>query len=198
MNISLNESIDSLSSIVSEKRISLLETEPLGIRVSDRNKLMRKKMSMPDRFQIDEEAPITASCIEKMEQSQLISQNSAPVNSKYLESAVVKVSSCFLLYISGENGFRTGIAETELKIFRKIFNGMIKKAEACHEAYFGLGKLYSYTGNFTEAIKNLKKAQSLNPNEKLYDVWLGVISDKSNEEAKNRILENRETLQSNF
>ena len=45
MNISLNESIDSLSSIVSEKRISLLETEPLGIRVSDRNKLMRKKMN---------------------------------------------------------------------------------------------------------------------------------------------------------
>ena len=160
-------------------KISILEVEDsqethekgLSIRVSNRNNFVRRKLSVPDKRNLEYEAPITTEYIEKLEKDKILHLNTFEkniINSP--QTDIRRVYSCFLIYFLGENGFRSGISETELKNFRLIFNNMINKSENCHEAYFGLGKLNSYIGHYDEAINHFKKALSIKSNEKLYEI----------------------------
>lgn len=185
-----------------ESRLSVVYSEGsksnVPIRVSSKNKIIRKRMSFVESIIPEEEEKIiTTSCIERIEQEKFNEKKKSPTKVLAKLTDSVSIYSCFLIYILGKNGFRTGIAETELKNFRGIFNNMLQKSTNCHEAYFGLGKLNAYIGAYPEAIKNLKKAQSLSPTEKLYEVWLVVISCQKEIQSHIELAKQREDLKSN-
>ena len=76
---------------------------------------------------------------------------------------------------------------------------MLQKSDACHEAHFGLGKLLSYTSEFSDSQKHLKKALTLNPEEPLYQVWLDLISDwVANKESDAPKVMKKDSLLSNI
>lgn len=175
----LNVSLEGISKIsILENSGIEPEEEKVLIRVSERNRVMRKKLNIPEKINLDCDTVITASTIEHLESEKIVHSSPSP-QKKSSDPVFNKVTSCFLLYFVGENRFRSGIADTELKNFRKIFNAMVQKSENCHEAYFGLGKLNAFIGNYSEAIKYLKMAESLNQGEHLYEIWLTIVSDRN-------------------
>lgn len=191
-----------------EFRVSILNLDEdpqlrkkLPIRVSEKNKIMRKKLSLPDKFNIELDTPITSSYIQRMESDNLNEISRVPIHLKKsslgINPNIYKVSSCFMIYILGENGFRSGIAESELKNYRRIFNNILQKSENCHEAHFGLGKLSAYTGMLADAVKHFKKAISIFPSESLYHIWCEIINDCIKSESKSSLFSQKDALMSN-
>ena len=169
----------------------------LPIRVSSRNHIIREKLSL-SQSTLSPSITITSSCIARFDKSPSTpkSPNSAPPQTPPPHNPYY---SCFLLYIIGPKHLRYTIAETELKYFRSSFTQMLQKSDACHEAHFGLGKLLSYTSEFSDSQKHLKKALTLNPEEPLYQVWLDLISDwVANKESDAPKVMKKDSLLSNI
>ena len=145
----------------------------LPIRVSKRNLLMRQKLNINENL-LNVDREITSSYIAKVENDN-IQKKEKNVSVLPVKIEYYKPYSCFLLFVIGSKGLRCTIAETELKYFRNSFIHMIEKNDACHEAFFGLGKLFAYIGDFEQSSKNLGKALKLKQDEDMYKVWYDLI-----------------------
>lgn len=88
-------------------------------------------------------------------------------------------TSCLMLYIVSAKASRDIIPDYEIRQSFKAFNNLLSKVGDCHEAHFGLGKLYSHLGKMDKAINHLKDATRLNIKDEAYKLWYALVQSKS-------------------
>ena len=66
-----------------------------------------------------------------------------------------------MFFIRNNKDIKNIISDYELSFCKSQFLSMISLNPDCHEAYFGLCRLASYEGNYSEALKFVNKAISL-------------------------------------
>lgn len=75
------------------------------------------------------------------------------------------------------------IPDFELEICKSYFSDLIMTNCKCHEAYFGLCRLYSYESRYKEALKYINQAISIHP-EPFYMMWSVVLGVKCSQAVK--------------
>ena len=75
------------------------------------------------------------------------------------------------------------IPDYELMSCKKYFSSVISSNNSCHEAFFGLGRLYSYEGRYYEGLKYINIAISIYP-DLFYIQWSVVLAIKCNQSIK--------------
>ncbi len=88
----------------------------------------------------------------------------------------------FLILI-GKKSFHTYLISDQLASrCRNVFKGLIKKTadpatgqSDCHEAYFGLSKIYFHLNKLEIALDCIKRAVSLRKKDPVYLLWQGLI-----------------------
>lgn len=146
------------------KEIEFFDLRSNKIRVSNRNRIMKKQL------EADLESPSTF-------------PNFSPKKAKIFESPEKKSEnflklppgSCLLWYILPKSAFKDMVSDYELKKCKKVFKRILQKLPECHEAHFGLGKLFAHQGDCIQALEHLEKALDLFPHDKLYTVWNLVL-----------------------
>jgi hypothetical protein len=110
-------------------------------------------------------------------------------------------SSCFYWFFLGPKYLRAIIPEVELSRCKTRFTTMLTRLPNCHEAHFGLGKIYSHEYKYEKALYHFKEALTYAPNDGTYKLWYGVLylftstSTEGNAKTTKTILESKESLQ---
>lgn len=60
------------------------------------------------------------------------------------------------------------IPDYELHECKNIFNELLMKNSKCHEAYFGLCRMFAFEGRYGLAMRYIKDALQISPNDSLY------------------------------
>lgn len=91
------------------------------------------------------------------------------------------------------------IPEIELSRCKTRFTNMLARLPNCHEAHFGLGKIYSHEHKYEKALYHFKEALTYAPNDGTYKLWYGVLylftstSTEGNAKTTKTILESKQT-----
>jgi len=81
----------------------------------------------------------------------------------------------FVLLIGSKSFHSYILSDAEANRCRIFFRNLIKKSDACHEAYFGLAKIYYHLKKYEYALEHVRKAISNRPHDYLYLLWKGLI-----------------------
>lgn len=82
------------------------------------------------------------------------------------------------LVLIGKRNFHTYvIPDQEANRCRTIFKGLIQRhpEDDCHEAYFGLAKIYFHLNRLDVAFDCIYKACKIRPLDQVYNLWKGLI-----------------------
>ena len=154
------------------KEIDFFEIRPSKVRISKKNRIMKQQLNLDD-FDDSYTTCFSQENFERMVESQLCCQKSPEHAGLRLEPG-----SCFLWYILPRPAFKDVISDYEMKKCKKVFKSILKKQPDCHEAHFGIGKLLAHQGLIEKSRKHLQKALSLQPSDKLYQIWNLVVHNK--------------------
>ena len=158
-----------------DKEIEFVNLRSHKIRISKKNRIMKKHLSLHSEQSSDISA-FSEENFDKLVQTQLKCQKpfEIPQNSRKLEPC-----SCFSWYILPKTAFKNVISDYEMNKCKKVFKDILKKIPDCHEAHFGLGKLLAHQGLSTRAQVHLEKAVEICPRDKLYKIWNLVFKNTS-------------------
>lgn len=81
----------------------------------------------------------------------------------------------YLALIGKRNFHAYLISDQEAGRCKNIFKGLIAKDSDCHEAYFGLAKIYFHLNRLEVAYDCIHKSCRLRPHDLVYVLWKGLI-----------------------
>jgi tetratricopeptide (TPR) repeat protein len=81
----------------------------------------------------------------------------------------------FLIMIGKKNFHTYILSDQEANRCRVSFKNMIIKYPECHEAYFGLAKIYFHLNKLDLAIECINKALTFRDTDHTYYLWRGLI-----------------------
>ena len=209
----MERTVSSSSSLRTETYIRAEEFHKLcksKIRISKSNRILYEKYSSaikkpkdsPNQSttlntqQIDEEIK---SRVEKARDLRKVSFGEYSVNSDRGTYHKLDPSSCFYWFFLRPKYLRAMIPEIELSRCKTRFTYMLTRLPNCHEAHFGLGKIYSHEYKYEKALYHFKEALTYAPNDGTYKLWYGVLylftstSTEGNAQTTKTILESKET-----
>lgn len=96
----------------------------------------------------------------------------SPENPHLLEDNIL-----FLILIGKRNFHTYLITDSEANRCRIVFKNLISNhpGENCHEAYFGLAKIYFHLNRLDVAFDCIHKACKIRPHDQIYMLWKGLI-----------------------
>lgn len=93
----------------------------------------------------------------------------------YENPAVLEDNILFMVLIGKRNFHTYVLSDQEINRWRINFKNLVNKHEGCHEAYFGLAKIYFHLNKLETASDCINKAIQIQKNDHIYHLWKGLI-----------------------